>query len=239
MGGWVCLFSGGKDSSWALYRALEEGLPVQRLVTVIPPGDSYLYHTPLIELTSLAAERIGIPHTIKRPENFDLYAEDEDVSERGDRELKALESTLDHVENELGFISGIVVGAIESEYQNSRFSRLCERYDADLFAPEWQTEDHRMLLETMIDAGFKMSIVRVSAGGLDKTWLGRTLDKNALTDLESVHNKYGIHLLGEGGEYETFVFDGPHMNNSITTELEATYDGVRGHLEVPTTEPNS
>ena len=46
MSNWVSLFSGGKDSSWALYRALEEGLDVSRLLTVHPAGDSYMYHTP-------------------------------------------------------------------------------------------------------------------------------------------------------------------------------------------------
>ncbi|WP_449272198.1 Dph6-related ATP pyrophosphatase, partial [Halorubrum halodurans] len=43
---WVSLFSGGKDSSWALHRALEEELDVSRLLTVHPAGDSYMYHTP-------------------------------------------------------------------------------------------------------------------------------------------------------------------------------------------------
>jgi len=60
-GQWVSLFSGGKDSSWALYRALEEGLDVGRLVTVHPEGDSYMYHVPATRLADLAAESIGIP----------------------------------------------------------------------------------------------------------------------------------------------------------------------------------
>ena len=59
-GAWVSLFSGGKDSSWALYRALEEGLPVDRLLTVHPEGDSYMYHVPATDLASLAAESVGI-----------------------------------------------------------------------------------------------------------------------------------------------------------------------------------
>jgi len=60
-GAWVSLFSGGKDSSWALYQALERELPVERLVTVHPAGDSYMYHVPATRLASLAAESIGIP----------------------------------------------------------------------------------------------------------------------------------------------------------------------------------
>ena len=41
-GAWVSLFSGGKDSSWALYQALQAAHPGERLVTVHPAGDSYM-----------------------------------------------------------------------------------------------------------------------------------------------------------------------------------------------------
>jgi len=57
---WVGLFSGGKDSSWAVYQALEDGLNVSRLLTVHPSDDSYMYHVPETQLARLAAESIGI-----------------------------------------------------------------------------------------------------------------------------------------------------------------------------------
>ena len=71
---WVSLFSGGKDSSWALYRALEADRPVERLVTVHPAGKSFMYHVPATELASLAAESIGLPLVDVRPEDFDAGA---------------------------------------------------------------------------------------------------------------------------------------------------------------------
>ena len=58
---WVGLFSGGKDSSWAVYRAQQEGLNVERLLTVHPSEDSYMYHVPETKLARLAAESMEIP----------------------------------------------------------------------------------------------------------------------------------------------------------------------------------
>jgi len=35
-----------------------------------------------------------------------------------------------------------------------------------------------------------------------------------------------------GGEFETFVVDGPHMNRRVEVEYEPVWAGDRGHLEV-------
>ncbi len=229
---WVALFSGGKDSSWALYRALEAGKPVERLVTVHPTGDSYMYHVPATELAALAAESIGLPLVDVRPGDFDAAADaDEDSSARGDRELEPLEEALVDLVSELGGIGGLTAGAAESSYQTSRIEAMCDRLGAELFAPLWQS-DSRSLAVAMLEAGFEITIVRVAAYGLDESWLGRTLDADALAELADLNDEYGVHLLGEGGEFETLVTDGPHMDRPIRLDYETTYDGTRGALEI-------
>ncbi|PSQ12024.1 ATP-binding protein [Halobacteriales archaeon QS_5_70_15] len=229
---WVSLFSGGKDSSWALYRALEEGLPVERLLTVHPEGESFMYHVPATELASLAAESIGLPLVDVHPADFDARApEDEDSSARGDRELEPMEEALEHLARELGGLGGLTAGAVESEYQTSRIRAMADRLGCELFAPLWG-EDPRELAESMLDAGFEILVLQVAAGGLDRSWLGRRLDADALADLESLNERYGVHLLGEGGEFETFVVDGPHMSRPIELEHERVWEGDRGHLRV-------
>jgi diphthamide synthase (EF-2-diphthine--ammonia ligase) len=90
-GAWVSLFSGGKDSSWALYRALERDLPVERLVTVHPEGDSYMYHVPATDLAGLAAESIGIELVDVRPDDF-AAGDASDAGKQGDAELEPLEA---------------------------------------------------------------------------------------------------------------------------------------------------
>jgi diphthine-ammonia ligase len=230
-GQWVSLFSGGKDSSWALYRALEEGLDVGRLVTVHPEGDSYMYHTPATHLASLAAESIGVPLVDIEPEDFEATPGVES-GKQGDTELEPLEAALQDLDADLdGGIAGLTAGAVESEYQTSRIEAMCERLDCDLFAPLWQ-RDPRDLADEMLDAGFEIVLIQVAAHGLDESWLGRTLDHDALDELETLNDEYGVHILGEGGEFETFVVDGPHMDRRINLEYDTVWEGNRGHLEI-------
>ncbi|WP_123536530.1 diphthine--ammonia ligase [Halosimplex salinum] len=230
-GSWVSLFSGGKDSSWALYRALERGLPVERLVTVHPEGDSYMYHVPATRLATLAAESIGIELVGVEPEDFDA-GEAVDSSTQGDAELEPLEAALDELGRELpGGLAGVTAGAVESEYQTSRIEAMAERLDAEVFAPLWQREP-RQLADAMLDAGFEIRIIRVAAGGLDESWLGRRLDADALDELEALNEEYGVHILGEGGEFETLVTDGPHMERAIRLDFETEWDGTRGSLRI-------
>jgi diphthine-ammonia ligase len=230
-GAWVSLFSGGKDSSWALYRALEAGLPVERLLTVHPEGDSYMYHTPATHLASLAAESVGVPLVDVEPGDLDA-GDVADSGAQGDSELEPMEDALADLAARLeGGLAGVTAGAVESEYQTSRIEAMCERLDCDVFAPLWH-EDPRELADAMLDAGFEIVIVQVAALGLDESWLGRTLDADALADLEALNDEYGVHVLGEGGEFETFVVDGPHMAKRVELEYETVWEGTRGHVAV-------
>jgi len=230
-GAWVSLFSGGKDSSWALYQALQQDLPVERLVTVHPDGDSYMYHVPATELASLAAESVGIPLVDVHPDDFG--ADDvADAGAQGDAELEPLEAALRDLAGELdGGIAGLTAGAVESEYQTSRIEAMAERLDAELFAPLWQ-RDPETLAEEMLAAGFEITIIQVAAAGLDESWLGRTLDADALADLRALNEEYGVHVLGEGGEFETLVTDGPHMSRPIELDYTTEWDGTRGTIVV-------
>ncbi|WP_435179949.1 diphthine--ammonia ligase [Halorussus sp. AFM4] len=230
-GSWVSLFSGGKDSSWALYRALEEGLDVSRLVTVHPEGDSYMYHVPATRLASLAAESVGIPLVEVEPDDFGAESATESGAQ-GDAELRPLEAALRELAADLpGGLAGVTAGAVESEYQTSRIEAMADRLGAEVFAPLWQ-RDPRELADAMLDAGFEITVIRVAAYGLDESWLGRTLDREALADLEDLNESHGLHILGEGGEFETLVTDGPHMERAIDLEYETEWDGTRGTLRI-------
>ena len=230
-GAWVSLFSGGKDSSWALYRALEAGHSVERLVTVHPTGDSYMYHVPATRLAELAAESIGIELLAVEPDDFEAEAAT-DSGDQGDAELEPLEAALEQLDDELdGGVAGVTAGAVESEYQTSRIQAMCDRLDAELFAPLWQEDPHE-LADAMFDAGFEIKIIQVAAYGLDESWLGRTLDAEALAELTDLNEEYGVHVLGEGGEFETLVTDGPHMDRRIELDYDTEWEGSRGRLRI-------
>ncbi|MHB9288319.1 diphthine--ammonia ligase [Halobacteriales archaeon Cl-PHB] len=228
-GAWVSLFSGGKDSAWALHRALETGLAVERLLTVHPEGDSYMYHVPATDLAGLAAESIGIPLVDVEPDDFEA-ADATDSSAQGDAEVEPLAAALRDLQQAID-LAGVTVGAVESEYQASRVEAMADELGIDVFAPLWQ-EDPVALGREMIDAGFEIRIIQVAAAGLDESWLGRTLDEDALTDLGDLHEEYGVHVLGEGGEFETLVTDGPHMDRPIELDYDTEWDGTRGRILV-------
>lgn len=228
---WVSLFSGGKDSSWALYRALEDERDVTHLLTVHPSADSYMYHVPETKLAQLAAKSAGIELIEINPDDFDA-SNAVDAGTQGDRELEPLENAVEALNKTLtGGITGVTAGAVESEFQTDRIRGMCNRLDIELFAPLWQ-RDPITLAENMIAAGFEITIIQVAARGLDSSWLGRTLDTETLSELITLNDRHGVHVLGEGGEFETFVTNGPHLSRPIELEYTTIWEGTHGCIDV-------
>ena len=207
----AALFSGGKDSSYALARADEkyEG-GVDTLVTVEARDASLMYHVPAVELTSLVAEAAGKEHAV--------YEEREDA-------LEPLCDAVAELEPDV-----LVAGAVASEYQMSRVESVCEEFGVETYAPLWGADPEEALREVAKE--FDVMITAVAADGLDETWLGRTLDEEAVEELIVLHDEYGVHPMGEGGEFETLAVAGPHMEGRLSVEYETEWDGVRGSVRV-------
>jgi diphthine-ammonia ligase len=55
------LFSGGKDSCYALFKAGKEHEIVCLITMASDNPDSYMFHTPNIEMTKLQSEALDIP----------------------------------------------------------------------------------------------------------------------------------------------------------------------------------
>ena len=55
------LFSGGKDSTYAMYKAMNDH-DISCLITIKSINkESYMFHTPTIDMTKLQAPAIGLP----------------------------------------------------------------------------------------------------------------------------------------------------------------------------------
>jgi ABC transporter with metal-binding/Fe-S-binding domain ATP-binding protein len=199
------LFSGGKDSTYALYLLQQQGWDVVSLLTVVPKAsDSYMFHYPNIRWTKLQAESMNI--AIKYKESSGLKEEElKDVEE-----LMAEEDT-----------DGFVCGAIASDYQWSRLNEIAHRLGKPMYAPLWR-KDQLTLLEDMVQAGFKFMIAGVYAEGFDEGWLGKVITSHSIKELEKLREKHRISVTGEGGELETFVLDGPNFSKSIQIEEAQT-----------------
>ena len=78
--------------------------------------------------------------------------------------------------------------------------------------PIWKRVTHE-LAAAFIDLGFKAIITCVDSKLLDKSFVGRTFDKQFLSDLPG-----GVDPCGENGEFHSFVYDGPIFSRGITFE---------------------
>ncbi len=213
------LFSGGKDSVFACYRAMERN-EVACLITLISENpDSYMFHTPNICATVQQAEAMGLP----------LLS----LPTRGEKEieLEDLRDAIAAARDRFG-IEGVVTGAIESVYQAARVQRIARDLDLWCFNPLWQMNqvDHLRLL---LSKGFRVIVSGVFAYPFDASWLGAELTEELVSRLALLQKKYKINPSGEGGELETFVLDGPNFRRRIEI-LKATrsYANYRGHFVI-------
>ncbi len=198
----ISLFSGGKDSCYATYLALKRNLEIFTLISVIPESpESWMFHYPNVEWTHLQAEAMDLP-LIK------VYTKGEK-----EKELEDLKSVLVDLVREAK-VEGVIHGGVASNYQKSRIDRLCKELKLKSIAPLWG-RDPEELLKEMLEEGFKFILTGCYAEGLDKSWLGKVIEKEDLRKLMELKEKYGIHLGFEGGEAETMVLDAPFFKKRV------------------------
>ncbi|XP_046774473.1 diphthine--ammonia ligase isoform X4 [Gallus gallus] len=114
-------------------------------------------------------------------------------------------------------VEGVSVGAILSDYQRVRVEDVCRRLNLQPLAYLWRRKEE-ILLKEMISSNIEAIIIKVAAFGLDPDkHLGKTLDQMEPYLLE-VSEKYGVHICGEGGEYETFTLDCPLFKKKIVVD---------------------
>jgi len=166
-------------------------------------------------MADLFAEAVGI-RLVK--------AETSGVKEAELEDLKRLLAQLD--------IDAVVSGGISSQYQKKRIDKVCQDLGLKHIAPLWQEEPLKLLRE-IISLKMETIIVGVYAHGFNPTWLGRKIDEDTVDDLKELNKKYGVSLVGEGGEYETLVLDAPFFKKKIElVETEKTWENESGYLLV-------
>jgi ABC transporter with metal-binding/Fe-S-binding domain ATP-binding protein len=195
------LFSGGKDSTLALHLAAEQEAVVCLITVVSKNKESYMFHTPNIDLTGLQAKALGLPLVSVITEG------------QKEEELLDLEKAITEAKNKFQ-IDGVVTGAVESVYQTSRVQHICNQLDVWCFNPLWK-HNQKTLLEMLVEKNFKVVISGVFAYPLDEGWLGKQIDREVIARLVELQSQYDISPSGEGGEIETTVLDAPLFKKRI------------------------
>jgi len=217
----AALYSGGKDSTFAIYLAKQEGHEVKCLVTIFPLSEeSQFLHYPNISITKLQAKSMKLPHLYGSASSNDTKIE---VSE--------LESLLMQAKKEFG-IEGIVHGGILSEFQKNYFESVCKKLSLKIISPLWRI-DQKEYMKKLIESDFKYIITSVSSEGLDDSWLGREITRNDIDDLEKLAITHGFNLSFEGGEAESLVLNCPLFSMSLKIiKSNKIWDGYRGRFEI-------
>ena len=195
------LFSGGKDSTIALHKAAKKN-KIECLITLISKNkESFMFHTPNINITNLQSEALRIPHLLK------------DTNGKPEEELidlaKAIKEAIIKYK-----IQGIVTGAIESIYQSRRIKGICDKLGIFCINPLWKIDQKSMLFQ-MVKEKYRVIITGIFAYPLNEKWLGKIIDNEVINNLIILNRKFGLSISGEGGEIETTVLDAPLFTKRI------------------------
>ncbi|KAM6275062.1 diphthine--ammonia ligase [Porphyrio hochstetteri] len=219
----VALISGGKDSCYNMMQCVAAGHQIVALANLRPAEntgqtdelDSYMYQTVGHHAIDLYADALDLPlyrgfikgTSVNTGRVYTTCQEDE---------VEDLYQLLKLVKDKEG-VEGVSVGAILSDYQRVRVEDICRRLNLQPLAYLWR-QNQKILLKEMISSNIQAIIIKVAALGLDpEKHLGKSLDQMEPYLLE-LSEKYGVHICGEGGEYETFTLDCPLFKKKIVVD---------------------
>ena len=223
----ACLFSGGKDSMYAIHTARKQGHDVVCLLSIYPKSEeSHLLHHPNLRWTKLQSESMNIPQ-------LTISSNSDDT----DDELITMGNLLQNAKDQFQ-IDGLLHGGIKSKFQKEKFETLCLKFNLVSVAPLWEIEPKKYMNE-LLDSDFNFIMTTVSSDGLDEQWLGKLILNSEIEILNNLSLKFGFNLNFEGGEAETFVVDCPLFSNPIKiNEYIQNWDGYRGRFEIVDAELN-
>jgi diphthine-ammonia ligase len=193
----AALWTGGKESSMALYEAVQNDYNISCLVTFAPTAPDFLAHP--LSIMKLQAKALGLPHYVLpvTPPFESSY-----------------EASLRSLRDEFG-ITCVVTGDIAevNGYPNWIRER-CRPVGICVHTPLWY-RDRNVLFRQLLDRGFKARFSCVDTRWFDEDWIGRELDNQIFDELRILHERTGLDICGEQGEYHTLVTDGPQFMQRI------------------------
>lgn len=193
----VSLWSGGKDSCFACYKAALEGYDVVSLFNFTDFKGRYsLSH-------GLPAGLIQKQGACVKISFFQKAMPKETYTE----EFVKLTIEWKIKKN----IEGIVFGDIYLEEHKDWIDKVCKAAGVKPIMPLWRRETKDLIVE-FINSGFKAIVVAANSSILGKDWLGLPIDRGFL---EKLKEKEDIDPCGEKGEFHTFVYDGPIFEKPV------------------------
>jgi len=210
------LYSGGKDSTFAIDYCRKKGWEISYLLSVKPTRkDCFLFHFATVEHTPLIAEMLNIPHHLISCSVADPHQEALLVKEIVEKYP----------------VDAVVLGGTGlQETQIRSVQKALAPLGVKAFPAHFGFE-HGNVFKTMIENGYEILITQVASDGLN-TWLGKTITKENFAQLEKESLQYGFHIGFEGGYADTLVLDAPFFSKRLVIETKHAIwdDKYCGHL---------
>lgn len=202
----VASFSGGKDSTLALYKAMQVGQAIGLIVMLEEEGKRSRSHGMPPAIIQAQAEAIGLP----------VYTAATSWEDYETHFMKLLA----HAKQQGAEV--LISGDIDVPAHGCWHDRVTQNAGLGLGMPLWEM-DHREVVDQFIDLGFVTIVVTVNLEkGMTEADLGRILTHEYVHELE----ERGIDPCGESGEFHTTVIDGPIFKHSIPVrKCEIVRDG--------------
>jgi uncharacterized protein (TIGR00290 family) len=190
----ACLFSGGKESVYAIQTVQEHGVEVEHLIYEVPSFPSP--HALNIEAVKILAKSMN-----KQLTTVNLH-------EDGDELVTALKKLN---------IEALVAGDINVPQHITWLNDKCSRAGkVKLLEPLWGKNTSVLFREMFLSESgsrFKAVIIGIDNRRLKKEWLGYTLSNETAEAFLS--GTQGTDPLGENGEYHTIVIESPLYSSTF------------------------
>jgi uncharacterized protein (TIGR00290 family) len=207
------MWSGGKDSALALWRARQRGLRVKWLVNVHDRATGRVrFHATPVDAITKQAEAAGIP-LVSVPTDWETF----------DQSLGDAFAALTRQG-----CGGVVFGDIHLADVRGWYEERTRAAGLEHVEPLWGDDPHSVLDE-FVGIGGRAVLTCVEKEKLDVSWLGRVIDADFVRDVRAT----GIDPCGENGEYHSFAFAGPFFARPLVWRLgELRDDGRFAQIDV-------
>jgi len=188
-------WTGGKDCSLACYKALQTH-DVALLVHFDweTPSPSHPQAIAKLQAKAVKTKFLWLP--VKPP-----Y-------------IESYRQAIIQLKKEYG-IEGIVTGDITVDtFHGAWIDDVCKGTGVQVVKPLWE-QDRKILLEELLSSGIKAMYTCVKEPWMTEDWLGRIINANAVKEMQVLHDKNGLDICGEFGEYHTMTLDAPFYTKTI------------------------
>jgi uncharacterized protein (TIGR00290 family) len=217
----VVHWGGGKDGCYALHKAVERGLDVDRLLTYVY-REPYIFHS--FKLMELQSQALGIPQQKVKIKDAmkDVYNALAELKREG--------------------IEGLVTGDIANINHKPFYENACKQIGLELITPLWNpTGDHTILLNEELSSGIKFIFGCIDTkyardlDGFAKKWLGHVCNSECQRELLAVCAKNKLDPCGETPTawYHTMVVDAPLFKQQIeVVKFDLKKEGKNRYIDV-------